>query len=141
MIGDIIQKNVLLKEIKSDYDQITKPIDEFISIYTYRPFSYPFVKLGELLKLTPNFFTAVALLTGLITAFFYFKNNLFIAGILLFFKNVFDNVDGSLARKTKQFSKFGEKFDGFSDTVSMAAIFLGIAFGEFQIYHDYSIFP
>ena len=59
------------------------------------------------LKFTPNMISVMSLIAGLITAYLFFRQ-LFAAGaIFLVLSAVLDLVDGTVARKTGNESKFG----------------------------------
>lgn len=61
---------------------------------------------------------------GLLFGFGYF----FWAGIVLIFANLFDMLDGSVARRTGNVTKFGAFFDSTLDRLSDMVSFLGIMF-------------
>ena len=111
-------------DISDEYKKTTKKVSEVINSVLYRPLGFPLVLLGKKLKLTPNFFTTLSLISILISAFFYSQNMIYWAAILLFVKQILDCVDGSLARLTKQFTRFGGLYDFLGDIVGFIAMTL-----------------
>ena len=111
-------------DISVEYKKTTKKVSEVINSIFYRPLAFPLVLLGKKLKLTPNFFTTLSLISVLISAFFYSQNMIYWAAVLLFIKQILDCVDGSLARLTNQFSKFGGLYDFFGDVIGFVVMSL-----------------
>lgn len=66
----------------------------------------------------PNSFTALNMACGYASIMFAWKENYYLASILLILGAVFDSVDGRIARMTGTQSHFGEEFDSISDVVS-----------------------
>ncbi len=115
-------------DISVEYKKTTKKVSEVINSVLYRPLAFPLVILGKKLKLTPNFFTTLSLISVLISAFFYSQNMIYWAAILLFVKQILDCVDGSLARLTKQFSKFGGFYDFIGDVIGFIVMSLSMGY-------------
>ena len=111
-------------DISVEYKKTTKKVGEVINSVLYRPLGFPLVLLGKKLKLTPNFFTTLSLISILISAFFYSQNMIYWAAVLLFIKQILDCVDGSLARLTNQFSKFGGLYDFIGDVIGFIVMTL-----------------
>ncbi len=111
-------------DISVEYKKTTKKVGEVINSVLYRPLGFPLVILGKKLKLTPNFFTTLSLISMLISAFFYSQNMIYWAAVLLLIKQILDCVDGSLARLTNQFSKFGGLYDFFGDVIGFVVMSL-----------------
>ena len=111
-------------DISVEYKKTTKKVGEVINSVLYRPLGFPLVLLGKKLKLTPNFFTTLSLISMLITAFFYSQNMIYWAAVLLLIKQILDCADGSLARLTNQFSKFGGLYDFFGDVIGFVIMSL-----------------
>lgn len=86
----------------------------------------PVVNLLARTGITPNQLTwcgfFITLASAVLAAFGY----LFAAGWVLLFAGVFDMLDGSLARRTGQVTKFGGVLDSTLDRLSEAAMLLGI---------------
>lgn len=90
----------------------------------------PLSKLG----ITPNHVTVLGVLVSICSAFFFAtwslnKNRIPIAGVLLLLSGFLDAIDGVLARKTGQISKFGGFFDSVSDRYSDAIELSGVIIG------------
>jgi len=111
-------------DISVEYKKTTKKVGEVINSVLYRPLGFPLVLLGKKLKLTPNFFTTLSLISILISAFFYSQNMIYWAAVLLLIKQILDCVDGSLARLTNQFSKFGGLYDFIGDVIGFIVMSL-----------------
>lgn len=87
-------------------------------------------------NLSPNFWTAIALVFAFLSAITYGLNPqiqyaAIIGGILLLVSGFFDVVDGQVARFTKKTSKKGGFLDSVFDKIAEVAIFLGILIGGF----------
>jgi len=71
-------------------------------------------------------------------------NELFIAGLLIFIAMLFDMLDGSAARWTRQVSDFGAQLDSLCDAISfgVAPAFLMLQFTQFDVgVEDPFIYP
>jgi CDP-diacylglycerol--glycerol-3-phosphate 3-phosphatidyltransferase len=77
-------------------------------------------------RFTPNFLTAVGLVTNVYAAVLFAQGKFFVAGFVLFVAGAFDILDGTLARLTKQATRFGAFLDSVIDRYSDIAVFLGI---------------
>ena len=128
-----VQLNDSLIAISEDYKKTTKKISEVINSVLYRPLAFPLVLLGKKLKLTPNFFTTISLITMLFSAYFYSQSNIYWAAVLLFVKQTLDCVDGSLARLTNQFSSFGKQYDFYADVVGFLLMTFCMAYSMAQL--------
>ncbi len=113
-----------------EYQKTTKKVSEVINSVLYRPLGFPFVLLGKKLKLTPNFFTALSLISMLFSAYFYSQSMIYWAAIFLFVKQILDCVDGSLARLTNQFTKYGGLFDFLGDVIGFIVVILCMGYAE-----------
>ena len=105
--------------------QLKKKFEDIIGDYIT-----PLSKLG----ITPNHITILGVLVSICSAFFFATwsinpNRLTIAGLLLLLSGFLDAIDGVLARKTGQISKFGGFFDSVSDRYSDAVEFSGVIIG------------
>jgi len=125
-----VQLNDSLIGISIEYKKTTKKVSEVINSVLYRPLGFPLVLLGKKLKLTPNFFTALSLISMLFSAYFYSQSMIYWAAVLLFVKQILDCVDGSLARLTNQFTKFGGLFDFLGDVIGFIVVILCMAYAE-----------
>jgi len=105
--------------------QLKKKFEDIIGGYIT-----PLSKLG----ITPNHITILGVLVSICSAFFFATwsinpNRLTVAGLLLLLSGFLDAIDGVLARKTGQISKFGGFFDSVSDRYSDAVEFSGVIIG------------
>lgn len=89
----------------------------------------------DLKFITPNIVTAIMLIFGLMACFFLFKNdpltNIY-AGIFFIAHNIFDTIDGDLARQKQMKTKKGEMLDKLSHNIVNPLIFLSISIAEYQ---------
>lgn len=97
-----------------------------------RHFSKPVTPWLARTPMTANHVTAASLACGVLAAVAFsfggYKSN--IAGaVLLFVCYVLDNCDGEIARLKNQCSRFGMRFDSFTDWLVHASFFVGLGFG------------
>ena len=130
---EYIQSEPALQDIYDDYQKTTKNLGEVANTYFYRPLSFPFVKLGQKLHLSPNFFTTLALISAIVGAFCISQHWYAWGAFFVLMKQILDCVDGSLARLTKKFSKFGAAYDFIGDVVGMILIMIAIGYSEYQV--------
>ena len=98
----------------------------------------PIINLLIKLKLTPNGITIIGFLITIASAIILIVgaeignkgDTRYITwfGIILLLAGVFDMLDGQLARKTNQMTKFGALFDSVIDRYSEMVMFFGIAY-------------
>jgi phosphatidylglycerophosphate synthase len=69
----------------------------------------------------------LGLIISLISAFFYAKHNIRLGGLFILLSGICDIIDGKVARKTGQSSKFGALFDSSLDRYAELFMFLGTA--------------
>jgi phosphatidylglycerophosphate synthase len=93
-------------------------------IFDLLPAKYITYFVANKTKITPNQITLISLLFAVFSGIaFYYEH--FILGAFLFqFSYILDIVDGSLARVTKQTSKFGAFFDVFTDWIKAPILFV-----------------
>ena len=73
------------------------------------------------MKLTnsiPNFFTLLNLSFGIISCFYMFNDEFYIAAELIILAGFLDRFDGKLARKLNATSELGKELDSLSDLIS-----------------------
>ncbi len=76
--------------------------------------------------ITPNAVTCIGLLITIAAAVLIALDHAFIAGFIVLFAGLFDMLDGALARRTNNVTKFGGVLDSTLDRVSEAAVLIGI---------------
>ncbi|MGL5478981.1 MAG: CDP-alcohol phosphatidyltransferase family protein [Clostridium sp.] len=96
-----------------------------------RKYVNPLINLGAKvflkLKFTPNLVTVIALITGILAAFFNFYGNIIIALLLLWISGYLDSVDGAMARKLGLTTPFGTLLDITFDRLVELSIIISIA--------------
>lgn len=92
----------------------------------------PVIKLTAKTGLRPNFFTLTSFISGLLSIYFLFNNNLLFA-IFSVIAIIFDTVDGNLARYLKVESKLGFYLDQGNDRTINFLLFLKyiLIFGKY----------
>ena len=121
-----------MEKLYSLFFKSTKPrsVEELIDFYFHRRLAVPFVQLAIWLKLTPNQVTALSLLSGCTSAFFFYHGLFFLGAFWLLLAIVLDCTDGMLARATGQTSPIGRGVDGLFDLIWVALIWIGIFFSR-----------
>lgn len=76
--------------------------------------------------ITPNILTFVGLLINVYCAWLYGTGHFVAGGCVLILANVFDMLDGSVARIQKRVTRFGAFFDSVIDRYSDTIVFVGI---------------
>lgn len=74
----------------------------------------------------PNFLTLIGLCINIFAACLYGFGEFFYAGLVMIFANIFDMLDGRVARLTGRVTKFGAFLDSSLDRLSDMVVFLGI---------------
>ncbi len=114
---------------------LTKPTDGWVSRNLNRPISTSFSRVLAHTPITPNQFTAVTGLIGLLTGFFLALGgywNYLIGGALFHFTSILDGVDGELARLKFKSSPFGQWLDTMVDNSSYLIALAGIVIGIYR---------
>lgn len=130
----------------NEYKTSLKNVDaeEPLDIYFYRPLAFIVVKSFYSLPLTPNHYSFFALVSGLLSAFFFWQGteiDFKIAAFLFFMFAVYDCCDGMVARMKKNGSEFGRIVDGVVDYTVNIAAYVGMAFGIGKLYPDFYGIP
>ncbi len=94
----------------------------------YKKFLSPFVDYFAKKNFKPVHLTFTGLVFSIIPAIFYALNFYILAGILLLLFSIFDTLDGELARKKMEVTKFGGVLDSTFDRLSEGFIFCGIIY-------------
>ncbi len=74
----------------------------------------------------PNLLSVIGLGINVFAAFLYGYGKFFYAGLVMIFANIFDLLDGRVARLTGRVTKFGAFLDSSLDRLSDMVVFLGI---------------
>ena len=90
-------------------------------------FTEPVVTVLVKTHVTPNAVTCLGLLITIAAAVLISLNHAFAAGFVVLFAGLFDMLDGALARRTNNVTKFGGVLDSTLDRVSEAVVLIGIA--------------
>lgn len=113
---------------------VIKKDDGFLAYYFSAQLAYYLVLATKKLPLTPNHFTAISLVLGLLAAGFFSMGDytsLVIGVIFLNISFICDCADGQLSRLKGLQSKFGQWFDYHGDKLKDGALLLGLAYGAF----------
>jgi CDP-diacylglycerol---glycerol-3-phosphate 3-phosphatidyltransferase len=78
------------------------------------------------LKINPNILTVIGVLINVACGVLFGLGHFFWAGITLLFANLFDMLDGNVARLTGHVTKFGAFLDSSLDRLSDMVLFVGI---------------
>jgi CDP-diacylglycerol--glycerol-3-phosphate 3-phosphatidyltransferase len=86
----------------------------------------------------PNLLTVIGLSINIFAALLYGYGEFFLAGLVMIWANVFDMLDGRVARLTGRVTKFGAFLDSSLDRLSDMVVFLGIIifYSRDTIYHS-----
>ena len=101
--------SALIKNIKPIFEKSVEPI----------------LDIFHRVNITPNFLTISGLVLVGIGSFFISTGSLFLAAVLITIGNLCDAIDGALARKYQQTSKFGAFLDSVVDRYSDFLPFAG----------------
>ena len=80
-------------------------------------------------EINPNTLTLFGLLLSLISAYFFARQELYLAGTFLLAGGFFDALDGLVARENNRMTKFGGFLDSVCDRFADAAIIIGAMYG------------
>lgn len=131
---------------KYDYRKTlkTKPDDTFLNIQ-----SYLYVTSGQITKflfntrVIPHQIIFLSMVFGIASSYLIVQSEIalvILGAVLLFYKNVLDKVDGSLARARGTASRRGRFYDSISDFIVNIAVFTAISCSLFKKYHDPIVF-
>lgn len=115
---------------------VIKKDDGFLAYYFSAQVANGIVRLFAKLPITPNHYTWLSLILGLVAAWFYSKGvyeSLVIGVILHNISFILDCADGQCSRLKGLQSKMGHWFDFHSDKIKDGALLLGLAYGAFII--------
>ena len=95
-------------------DDVLIEICEYISEYVHA------------IGLTPNMITTLSLIFGVTTSILLYKRMYLVASTCWIISYFFDCLDGHIARKYNQTSKFGDYYDHISDTIKTSAVLFAL---------------
>lgn len=110
--------------------ELRNPRDGFMDRHLNRYLSRPITVVLARTPVTPNQVTIAAGVLGIVAGWLMARGGYWppiAATVLLQFSAVLDDVDGELARLTRQFSPYGDALDITVDTLTQLAVFAGIA--------------
>lgn len=93
-------------------------------------------------SVTPHQVILFSLIIGIASSILIIQNNriiVVIGAVLLFYKNVLDKVDGSLARAKNMASRRGRFYDSITDFIVSFALFTAIGFKLYAFYQSFWI--
>jgi hypothetical protein len=119
----------------TEYKNSLKNIDaeEPLDVYLYRPMAFIVVKSFYSLPLTPNQYSLMALISGIISSVYFSQGTQpgFLWGAFYFLLfAIFDCCDGMQARLKKNGSEFGRMIDGLVDYAVNILVYIGLAIGS-----------
>lgn len=115
----------------SEYRSSLKSLhaEEFLDIYFFRPLGFLIVKSLYRFPLSPNHYSLMSFLSGMIAAYFFYYG-VFLQGAFFFLLfAVFDCCDGMQARMKKNGTEFGRFVDGLVDYAGNSACYISLALG------------
>ena len=92
----------------------------------YRKFSRPIARFLSRFNVNPNSITYFAFFLGLISGYLIAIKEIYLGVAILFISQIFDCVDGDLARLTSRVTRYGAYIDRVFDRFVDAAIIIGI---------------
>jgi CDP-diacylglycerol--glycerol-3-phosphate 3-phosphatidyltransferase len=113
-------------EVEKPQSKITSPTD-WMRVRmkgVVEPIADLLIKLG----ITPNMMTVAGLVLNLVGALFIAQGQMMWGGVLILIGGPFDGIDGTMARKLGQPSKFGAFVDSVTDRWSEMLIFMGLLY-------------
>lgn len=90
-------------------------------------------------RVTPNIISAISLVFGIMSAFFYFSGSLMLGAVFYIISYIFDAIDGKVARLTKTGKVYGAWLDIFIDRINLMLISTAISYNFFIENEDYRL--
>ena len=101
----------------------------------------PVAEVFVRLRITPNQISLLALASGAVCAFLFFRQEFLMGSLALLVSAIFDLIDGSVARKTNSHTDFGAVFDWIVDKYVDALALLGIGLSGIAIISPFLAVP
>ena len=142
MVESIKELKKICRKTENTYSKKVK-VQTFPYVKFLRFFSIYFVKLGLLVRMTPNQMTFVSMLSAIIAGVFYsFASPVYwlIGSIFLILFSILDCADGEMARYYKQSSPIGRYFDLWVHGVEASSVFLGTTIGLYRLTGNVYVF-
>ena len=122
-----------LQQNEPTFESTLKSVDteEFIDIHFYRPIGYRLALFFDRLGITPNQVTVMSIIIGIAAGicFYYTSFWMNLLGVcLLIWANIYDSVDGQLARMTGRKTELGRILDGACGDFWFFSIYFAIIF-------------
>jgi hypothetical protein len=117
--------------------------EEPLDVFFFRPIAFIVVKIFYNFPVTPNHYSILALIAGLLSSYCFTlgtNGNFFWGGILFLIFAVLDCADGMVARLKKNGSPYGRLVDGFVDYTVNASVYFSLAYGIQNSTEHYSGF-
>jgi phosphatidylglycerophosphate synthase len=127
----------------NEYKKSLKNIEaeEPLDIFFYRPLAFVIVKALYSLPLTPNHYSLMALISGILSGYYFNLGSEkgFVWGAFYFLLfAVLDCCDGMVARLKKNGTEFGRLVDGVVDYTVNIIVYFALAFGVKKYYPESS---
>lgn len=104
-----------------------EPIPENVKAVYYKILN-PLVQIFVILKIHPNWITAVGFILSGVAGYFLLTGKVRLAALMIFLSGILDNIDGVVARESGNETQFGALFDSTLDRYSEILIFFSMAF-------------
>jgi len=127
----------------TEYKKSLKNIEaeEPLDVFFYRPIAFVIVKSLYSLPLTPNHYSLLALISGILSGYYLYQGTEigFLLGAIYFLLfAVLDCCDGMVARLKKNGSEFGRLIDGIVDYTVNIIVYVTLAIGVKKYYPETS---
>ncbi|MCK5057021.1 MAG: CDP-alcohol phosphatidyltransferase family protein [Candidatus Aminicenantes bacterium] len=132
----------LFKEFKESLKDAS--VEDTMDLFVFRPIAFIIVKLIYHLPVTPNQLSIMAILTGIVSGFFFAfgtPSSFLYAGLFYALAHIFDCCDGMIARLKKNGTFIGRIIDGFADYTTTTAVFVGFNLGLYRANFDFLVTP
>ncbi len=93
--------------------------------------------IARIIVINPNILTISGLLVSIISAFFFAKREVLMAGFFLLVSGFFDMLDGAVARENNRITSFGGFLDSVCDRFADAAIIIGAMYGGLAAFSSF----
>ena len=132
-------KMSMISTFFSDYKKSTNRFyqEEFFDFFIYRPLAFLLVKTTYFLPLTPNHFSAFALLVSALAGYFICTgtiNGFICGGIGVSLFSILDCSDGMISRMKKNGHEYGIMIDMFIDAISTIIFYFSLFIGLNKFY-------